>query len=294
MSNYVLSCSSPADLTKEQLEELGVSYIFFHFQLDGKDYYDDLGETIPYKQFFDAMRDGAMTKTSQINVEEYHDYFEGFLKEGKDIIHVTLSSGISGTYNSAMIAKADLEEKYPDRKIYIVDSLTATGGYALLVKKLALLKKEGKSIDELNQWALENRLNIMAWIFTGDLTYLIRGGRVSKTSGTIGNLLNICPILTFNKEGQLDTRYKIRGKKKAIKAVVDKIIEYAYDHENYADDIIINHADNLEDANAVIEAICERMPNAKENITLNWIGNLIGSHTGPGLIGVFFMGDREV
>ena len=294
MSNYVLSCSSPADLTKEQLEELGVSYIYFHFQLDGKDYYDDLGETIPYKQFFDAMRDGAMTKTSQINVEEYHDYFEGFLKEGKDIIHVTLSSGISGTYNSAMIAKADLEEKYPDRKIYIVDSLTATGGYALLVKKLALLKKEGKSIDELNQWALENRLNIMAWIFTGDLTYLIRGGRVSKTSGTIGNLLNICPILTFNKEGQLDTRYKIRGKKKAIKAVVDKIIEYAYDHENYADEIFINHADNLEDANAVIEAICERMPNAKENITLNWIGNLIGSHTGPGLIGVFFMGDREV
>lgn len=293
MSDFILSCSSPADLTKEQLEELDVNYIYFHFQLDGKDYYDDLGATVPYKDFFDAMRNGAMTKTSQINVEEYYSYFEGFLKEGKDILHITLSSGISGTYNSAMIAKSDLEEKYPDRKIYVVDSLTATGGYALLVKKLALLKKEGKSIEECNQWAIDNRLNIQAWIFTGDLTYLIRGGRVSKTSGTIGNLLNICPMLTFDREGKLDTRYKIRGKKKVIKAVVDKVIEQAYDHENYADEIFINHADNLEDANAVIDALNERMPNVKDKITLNWIGNLIGSHTGPGLIGVFFFGNRE-
>ena len=191
MSSYVISCCSTADLLEERFIKREISYICFHYELDGVQYMDDLGKTMPFDKFYEAMRNGADTKTSQINVEEYCSYFEPFLKEGKDILHVTLSSGISGALNSAMIAKDLLEEKYPERKIYVVDSLGASAGYGLLMDRIADLRDEGYSLEELYKWTEENKLRLQHWFFSTDLTFFIKGGRISKTSGFVGGMLAV-------------------------------------------------------------------------------------------------------
>ena len=223
MNDFVLSCCSTADLSKEHFEKRDIKYIYSHYELDGVQYPDDLGQTMPFDKFYQAMADGADTKTSQINADEFEEFFEPFLKEGKDILHLCLSSGITGVYNSANIAKNILEEKYPERTIYIVDSLAASSGYGLLMDKLADLRDGGMGIDELCKWAEDNKLKMHHWFFTSDLTFFVKGGRVSKTSGFVGNMLNICPLLNVNIEGKLIPRYKSRGKKKVIQAIVDKM-----------------------------------------------------------------------
>ena len=177
MGDYIISCCSTADLTKEHFEKRDINYICFHYELDGKEYPDDLGQTMAFADFYKAMTDGADTKTSQINEAEFEAYFEPFLQQGKDILHVCLSSGITGVVNSANIAKQILEEKYPERKIYIVDSLTASSGFGLLMDDLADMRDAGKSIEELYTWTEENKLNLHAWFFTSDLTFFVKGGR---------------------------------------------------------------------------------------------------------------------
>ena len=180
MSDYILSCCSTADLSKEHFERRNIDYICFHYELDGVQYPDDLGQTMPFDKFYQAMVDGADTKTSQINAEEFEEYFESFLKDGKDIIHLCLSSGITGVMNSANIAKETMLEKYPDRKIYIVDSLAASSGFGLLMDKLADLRDEGMSINELYTWTEENKLKLQHWFFTSDLTFFVKGGSNSN------------------------------------------------------------------------------------------------------------------
>ena len=293
MSNYVLSCCSTADLTKEHFQKRDLSYICFHYELDGQHYFDDLGESMPFDQFYQAMVDGADTKTSQVNVEEFMNYFETFLKEGKDIVHVTLSSGISGTYNSACIAKNEMMEQYPDRKIYIVDSLTAASGFGLLMDKLADLRDAGMSAEELVNWAEENKLNCHAWFFSSDLTFFVKGGRVSKTSGFVGNLLNICPLLNVNFEGKLIPRLKIRTKKKAIAAIVDKMVELAENGTDYNGKCYICHSACYEDAKAVADLVKEKFPNLDGEVLINSIGTTIGSHTGPGTVALFYWGTKR-
>lgn len=293
MSDYVLSCCSTADLSKEQFEERDIRYICFHYQLDGVDHPDDLGETIPFDEFYKAMENGADTKTSQVSVGEYTPYFEQFLKEGKDVLHLTLSSGISGSINSANIAAEELREKYPDRKIYIVDSLAASSGYGLLMDKLADLRDDGMSIDELRDWAVEHRLECNHWFFSTDLTFFIKGGRVSKTSGFIGGLLNICPLLNVSFEGKLIPRYKIRTKKKVIGFTVDKMEELANGGLEYADKVFISNSACYEDARAVADLIEERFKHLKGRVVINSIGTTIGSHTGPGTVALFFWGKKR-
>ena len=222
MSEYIISCCTTADLSKEHFTNRNIHYICFHYFLDGKPYADDLGQSMPFDKFYEAMANGADTKTSQINMEEFVEYFEPFLQEGKDIIHLTLSSGISGVYNSAMLAKEELAEKYPDRKIYIIDSLAASSGYGLLMDKLADLRDEGMDIDTLAKWAEDNRLKLNHWFFSNDLTFYVKGGRISKDAGAIGGMLNICPLLNVDLEGRLIPRQKIRTKKKVIAAIAEK------------------------------------------------------------------------
>ena len=294
MSNYVLSCCSTADLKKEHFNKRDINYICFHYELDGKDYRDDLGQTMSFEDFYRAMSEGADTKTSQINAEEYEEYFEPFLKEGKDILHVTLSSGISGTLNSAMIAKSMLEEKYPDRKIYIVDSLNASSGFGLLVDKLADLRDEGKTIDEVYAWAEENKLNAHAWFFSTDLTFFVKGGRISKTSGFVGGILNICPLLNIDNEGKLIPRQKIRTKKKVMEVMVEQMEACAQDGNDYSGKCYISHSACLEDAKAVAEKIESRFPKLNGKVEINDVGTTIGSHTGPGTVALFFWGDEKV
>lgn len=293
MKEYILSCCSTADLSKEHFINRNISYICFHYELDGKEYLDDLGETIPFDQFYQAMVEGADTKTSQINAEEYMEYFEKFLKDGKDIVHVTLSSGISGSHNSARIAKEELEEKYPERKIYVIDSLLASSGYGLLVDKLADLRDEGMSADELYTWAEKHKLNCHAWFFSSDLTFFVKGGRVSKTSGFVGNLLNICPLLNMSFEGKLIPRFKIRTKKKAIVAIVDKMAELAENGTDYAGKCYISNSACYDDAKAVADLIKTRFLNINGEIIINSVGTTIGSHTGPGTVALFFWGAKR-
>lgn len=291
--SYVLSCCSTADLTKEHFKKRNLSYICFHFELDGKEYLDDLGESISFPDFYQAMVDGADTKTSQINADEFMNYFEPFLAEGKDIVHVTLSSGISGVYNSACIARDEIQEKYPDRKIYIVDSLTAASGYGLLMDRLADLRDAGMSAEELVSWAEEHKLNLHAWFFSSDLTFFVKGGRVSKTSGFVGNLLNICPLLNVGFEGKLVPRLKIRTKKKAIAAIVDKMTELAENGTDYDGKCYISNSACYEDAKAVADLVKERFPKLDGDIIINSIGTTIGSHTGPGTVALFYWGKKR-
>lgn len=293
MSDFILSCCTTVDLAKSHLEGRDIKFIPFHFYLDGTHYYDDLGETISYEAFYQAMVDGADTKTSQINANEYEDFFEPFLKEGKDILHISLSSGISGAFNSANIAKSMLEEKYPDRKIYVIDSLGAASGYGLLLDKAADLRDSGMGIDELAKWIEEHRLNVQTWFFSSDLTFFVKGGRVSKAAGLIGGALSICPVLVVDSEGKLSVKQKVRTKKKAAKTLVDIMEENAQDGLAYSDKCYMCHSACLEDAKAVAAMIEERFPNLKGNVLINNIGTTIGSHTGPGTVALFYWGKER-
>lgn len=294
MSDFVLSACSTADLSKEHFEKRDIKYICFHFEIDGTEYQDDLGKSISLDKFYQMMADGAMTRTSQVSVGEYEEYFEKFLSQGKDVLHLTLSSGISGTYNSAMIAKAALEEKYPDRKLYVVDSLAASAGFGLLMDKLADLRDSGMSIDEVYNWAEENKLNCNHWFFVSTLKYLVRNGRVSKAAGAIGNVLNICPLLNVDNVGKLIVRSKVRGKNAVMKAQVQKMVELAENGADYDGECFISNSHCYEDARAVADMIEEKFPKLKGRVKIFDIGTTIGSHTGPGTVALFFWGQKRV
>ena len=293
MEDYILSCCSTADLTKEHFDDRNIRYICFHYELDGKEYPDDLGQSIPFDKFYKAMEDGATTKTSQINSDDFEEYFEKMLIEGKDVVHVSLSSGISGVVNSAMIAKENLKEKYPDRNIYVVDSLGASSGYGLFMDKLADFRDEGMSAAELYEWAQNNRLKLHHWFFSTDLKYYVRGGRISKAAGFFGGALNICPLLNMDSEGRLIPRTKVRTKKKVIQAIVDRMEEDACDGLDYSGKCYISYAACLDDAKEVARLVEERFPKLSGKVELYSIGTTIGSHTGPGTVALFFWGKER-
>ena len=294
MNKFLLSCCSTSDLNVKHYKDRGIRYICFHYFLDGIEHKDDFGETLPISEFYKKIEQGAMTKTSQLNAQDYYNYFENLINEGyKEILHLTLSSGISGTINSARIAVNMINEKYKDVKIYIVDSLAASSGYGLLMEKLADLKDEGKSIEEVREWAENNRLSINHWFFSTDLKYYVRGGRISKTSGFFGNMLHVCPLLNVNDEGKLIPREKILGKKKVINAIVQKMIENAKDGKDYNDYCYISHSAVFEDAKAVKDKVEDYFPNLKGKVEIFDIGTTIGSHTGPGTVALFFVGKER-
>ncbi len=293
MSDFQLSCCSAADLSEEYFKERDIQYLCFHYELDGVDYLDDLGKTIPPEELFRRMDEGAQTKTSQVSIAEYTDFFRGILSEGQDLLHVTLSSGITGTYNSAMVAKEIVEEEYPDRKIYVLDSLAASSGFGLLVDKLADMRDAGIDIDEVYNWGEENKLNVHHWFFSTDLTYYIRGGRVSKTAGAIGTMLNICPLLNVDFEGRLIPREKVRTKKRVIKKTAEKMIEHAFDGRDYSDTVFISHSCCEEDAKELASLIEQNFPKLSSPIKIFPIGATIGSHSGPGTVALFFWGDKR-
>jgi len=294
MAGFILSCCSTADLSAEHFQERDIHYICFHYSMDGVNYEDDLGKSMPFDKFYQAMVDGADTRTSQINADEYAAYFESFLKEGKDVLHLSLSSGISGSCNSARIAMEELSAKYPERKLYVVDSLAASSGYGLLMDKLADLRDEGRDIDEVKAWAEENRLKLHHWFFSTDLTFFVKGGRVSKVSGWFGTVLNICPLLNVSNEGKLIPRQKVRGKAKVIREIVKKMEEHAQDGLDYSGKCYISNSACMEDAKAVAKLVEEKFPKLNGKVVINSVGTTIGSHTGPGTVALFFWGDERV
>lgn len=290
MANYVISCCSTADLNKEHLERRDIHYICFHFELDGKTYPDDLGESIPFPEFYAAMDAGADTRTSQVNISEYLDYFEGFLKEGKDILHVSLSGGLSGSVNSAMNAANIAMERYPDRKIYVVDSLAASSGYGLLMDKVADLRDEGMGLEELRDWVEANKLDLHHWFFSTDLKFYIKGGRVSKTAGGVATILGICPLLDMDVHGHLIPRAKARSKKKVKEEIVKRMRYLAKDGMDYSGKCYISHSACIEDATDVAQAVEAEFKKLNGKVEIYDIGTTIGSHCGPGTVALFFWG----
>lgn len=293
MNDYVLSCCSTADLSAEHLAGRDIEHICFHFEIDGKHYTDDLGASLSYEEFYRALSGGAHTRTSQVNADEYTEYFERFLREGRDVLHVTFSSGLSGSINSATIAAEHLREKYPDRKLVIVDSLAASSGYGLLMDKSADLRDEGMEIEELARWINENRLRVHHWFFSTDLSHYIRGGRISRASGAIAGVLGICPLLDMDEHGRLTPRGKVRTKRKVKEAIVEKMKLHADRALAYADKCYISHSACLEDARDVAERIQAAFPKLKGSVLINSVGTTIGCHTGPGTVALFFWGEKR-
>ncbi len=294
MSDFILSCCSTADMPKSFFEERNVAYVCFHFNMDGKDYPDDLGESMPFPEFYKRIEEGAQPTTSQVNVDEFTNFFEPFLREGKDILHVSLSSGLSGSFNSASIAARDLMEKYPERTIKVVDSLGASSGFGVLMTYLADLRDEGKSLTEVYDWAEKNKLRVHHWFFSTDLTSYKRGGRISATSAMVGTLLGICPLLNMDNEGHLIPRKKIRTKKKVIEELVNMMKEHVEDGPDYKGYCYISNSACEEDAEKVRDLVEAYCPNLKGKVLINSIGTVIGSHTGPGTVALFFLGDERV
>lgn len=292
-NDYIISCCSTSDLSKEHYDRRNIHYICFHFFLDGVEYPDDLGQSIPFHEFYERMANGSETKTSQVNVEEFIEYFESFLKQGKDILHVSLSTGLSGSYNSACTARDMLSEKYPDRKILIVDSLGASSGYGLLMDAIADVRDEGKSIEEAYRFAEERKLHVHHWFFSTDLTFYVKGGRISRTSGFFGTMLQICPLLNMDDAGHLIPREKIRTKKKVIPRIVQMMEEHAEDGLDYHGKCYISNSACEDDARTVASMIESRFPNLNGKVEIYSVGTTIGSHTGPGTVALFFFGDER-
>ncbi|MGM9586014.1 MAG: DegV family protein [Candidatus Limivicinus sp.] len=294
MSDYVLSCCSTADLTHEHFESRDIHYICFHYFLDEKEYPDDLGQSVPFDQFYDAMSKGADTRTAQVSIGEYVDYFTPFLEQGKDIVHVSLSSGLSGTVNAARNAALIVKERFPERNVYVVDSLGASSGYGLLMDRAADMRDAGLSAEELAKWVEENRLKVHHWFFSTDLSFYVKGGRISKTAAFFGGMLDICPLLNMDNLGRLIPRYKIRTKKKVIRTIVDKMEECARDGLDYDGKCYICNSACLADARQVADLVEARFPKLNGKVEIYNIGTTIGSHTGPGTVALFFWGSERV
>ena len=294
MSSYVLSCCSTADLTLAHFTARNIHFVCFHYAVDGEEYFDDLGASMPPEEFYEKMSRGADTRTSQVNVSEYTEYFSRFLEQGKDVVHVCLSSGLSGTINSARNAAMILKERYPERSIYIVDSLAASSGYGMLMDMAADRRDEGMSATELVQWLEDNRLKLHHWFFSTDLSSYVRGGRISKAAAVFGGMLEICPLLDMDAQGHLVPRAKIRTKRRVIREIVTRMEEYAEDGTAYAGKCYISHSNCPEDARTVADLIEERFPKLDGRVEIDIVGTTIGSHTGPGTVALYFMGpERE-
>lgn len=294
MSDFVLSCESTADYPRSFFEERQIAWVPFHYNLDGVSYPDDLYASISPEAFFDKIKAGAQPTTSQVGVGDYVELWEPFLKGGKDVLHLTLSSGISGTYNSACVAAEQLRQAYPERTVRVIDSLAASAGYGLLMEYLADLRDGGMGFTELGDWAEEHKLNVNHWFFVSDLDCLKRGGRVSATSALLANALKICPVLNVDYEGKLIPRQKIRTTKKAIAELVRMMEAHAEDGLAYSGKCVLSQSNCRADADAVVAGIEEKFPQLAGKIEVNNIGTVIGSHTGPGTVALFFMGDRRV
>lgn len=287
MRDYVITVNSTVDLPKEWLEERSVPVIPLKYTMDGKTYEDMNGLTA--KEFFDKLRQGIMSVTSQVNPEEAKAALEPFLKEGKDVLHLAFSSGLSGTCNSMVLAAEQLQEEYPEAKVIVIDTLCACLGEGLLLYKVLQLKKEGKTIDEAAALAEENKLHICHDVTVDDLNHLHRGGRVSKATAVLGTMVKIKPIIHMDNEGKLQVIGKERGRKKSLHRIVDMAVEQSKGWEN--DIIMITHGDCIEDAEYVAGLVREKM--GIDNILIHNIGTVIGSHTGPGVVAVFCMGNAR-
>ena len=287
MRDYIITVNSTVDTGKEWLEERNVPVIPLKYTIDGQEYTDMYG--LSDKEFFQKLREGKMSVTSQINPEEAKEMLEPYVKEGKDVLHLAFSSALSGTCNSMKIAAEELQEEYPEAKVIVVDTLCACMGEAMLLYYALKQKEAGKTIEEVAQWAEENKLHVCHNVTVDDLFHLQRGGRVSKTAAVLGTMVKVKPIIHMDDNGALQVIGKERGRKKSLHKIVDMAVERSKGWDNEI--IMITHGDCLEDAEYVAKLVREKM--GVENVFIHNIGTVIGSHTGPGVVATFCMGNKR-
>lgn len=286
---FKIVTDSTADLPKEYLEAHDLSCMNMSYIMDGVTY--GQGEELPWKEFYALMRSGKMPTTSQINPEEAKVHFEKYLEECKEILYLSFSSGLSGTFNSTRIAAEEIMEEHPDCRVVVIDTLCASMGEGLLVYKAVELKEAGKTLDEVAEWVNAHIHNLVHVFTVDDLFHLYRGGRVSKATAFIGTLAGIKPKLHVDDEGHLIVIGKVRGRKKSLTALVDYMEEKMGSFKKENDIVFISHGDALEDAEFVREQIKQRF--GIQNFMINNIGPTIGAHSGPGTIALFFMGESR-
>lgn len=287
MRDYIITVNSTVDTGKEWLEERNVPVIPLKYTIDGQEYTDMYG--LSDKEFFQKLREGKMSVTSQINPEEAKEMLEPYVKEGKDVLHLAFSSALSGTCNSMKIAAEELQEEYPEAKVIVVDTLCACMGEAMLLYYALKQKEAGKTIEEVAQWVEENKLHVCHNVTVDDLFHLHRGGRVSKTAAVLGTMVKVKPIIHMDDNGALQVIGKERGRKKSLHKIVDMAVERSKGWDNEI--IMITHGDCLEDAEYVAKLVREKM--GVENVFIHNIGMVIGSHTGPGVVATFCMGNKR-
>jgi len=287
---YKIITDSTIDMDHKMIEELGLTVVPLRFTIDGKTYKDkaDLSD-MPTETFYAKLREGKMSTTSQINADEFTRVFEPVLQGGEDVLYIAFSSGLSGTCQSAFIARDELKEKYPERKIYVFDSLCASLGEGLLVYHAAMLKRAGTDIDSLYKWLGENVLKLCHWFTVDDLNHLKRGGRISAATALFGTMLSIKPVMHVDDEGRLIPVSKARGRRASLLALVDRMAQTAIDPANQT--VFISHGDCLEDAEFVASELRRRL-NVR-TIHINYVGPVIGNHSGPGTMALFFLGTQR-
>ncbi len=286
---YVFMTDSDSDLPFHLKQEYDIPVVYMPYALDGKEYFDDLGQMLDHKSYYDMMRNGAAPVTSALNEASYIEYFEPVLKE-KDLLFVAFSSKLSCTLQAVYSAREKLLEQYPDRKFIVVDTLRISGPMTLLVLKAHEMYRAGKPIEEVAAWLEENKLRAQAYFIVDDLKYLKRGGRISATAATVGTMLDLKPIISEAPDGTLTANDKIRGRKKAIAFIVDKMLEFAPDPAESP--IIVLNADSIEDAERTKALVEQKLPGA--NIMIENVGPVIGAHAGPGTIALCFIGSRPI
>jgi DegV family protein with EDD domain len=264
--------------------------VYMPYIVDGKEYLDDLGRSGKQKEYFDNMRAGAVPVTSLLPQPVYEEYFEPVLQQGKDILFVAFSSQLSGTIRNIYAAREELLAKYPERKITVVDTLSISAPQTILILKAHAMYREGKSMEEIAAWLEENKLKAQAWFTVDDLVYLKRGGRISAVAAAVGGLLDLKPIITETREGKLVSAEKVRGRKAALRTIVEKAVENIDDPANA--DVIILHADAPEDAARVESKLKEKIPGLNK-IEVYYVGPVIGAHCGPGTVAVGFFGKER-
>lgn len=288
--SYVISTDTTCDFPEEYYQQHGLNVLSLSYILEGETYFRG-GKELSSKDFYAKMRAGSMPTTSQVNPESARAAFEPILKEGKDILHIAFSSGLSGSANSARIAAEELMEEYPERKVIVVDSLCASLGEGLLVHKAIEQKETGMGLEELAAWCEDNKMHIIHSFTVDDLFHLYRGGRVSKAAAVVGTMISLKPVLHVNNEGKLIPLSKVRKRKKSLEALVDAMEKKQGSFAGKNDIVFISHGDCLEDAEYVKKLVQERF--GITNFLINPVGPVIGAHSGPGTLALFFMGDSR-
>lgn len=287
---FEIVTDSCANLPEDIIEENNVHVLSLSFLVDGEAYFSyEKGKKTDLAEFYQMMRDKKEITTSLVNVEQMISCFEPILQQGKDILYLCFSSGLSGTYQAATIAAEEMREKYPERKIYVLDTLAAALGQGLLVYFSIQQRKEGKSIEEVYQWQLDNRLKLCHWFTVDDLFFLKRGGRISAATAVIGTALNIKPVLHVDDEGHLINMEKARGRKKSLDMLVKHFEETAIDPGRTP--VFISHGDCIEDAEYVAAKLKEN--SGVSQVLIHMLDPVIGAHAGPGTVAIFFLGEHR-